>query len=312
MRCRRLLGPLLAVVLVVAACSSGSPSTERSSKPGEDFPVTLTDDNGTRVTIDHEPHRIVTFAPSITETLFALGIGDEVVGVSGPADDFPSAARDIPEIGAGELGVEPNVEEVVSLRADLFFYAFTGTPPWMKRLRDLGVPVFTLLADDLTDAFHDIGVIGQLTGTEDRAAALVNRMAHDDSEIEQHVANETEVSCFFETGFVPAVYTVGPGALIYDLMQRAGCDPVTSGAKSAYPQWSVEALVEADPDVYFVASDAVPSESVVGKRPGFGDLSAVANDRVFRVNADVVTRPGPRMIRGLEVLARLLHPGAFT
>jgi iron complex transport system substrate-binding protein len=310
-RFARILAPLFLSTIVVACGGGGSPQSA-SEPTGSPFPLTVTDDNGVRVTLEHPPRRIVTFGPSLTETLFALGAGDRVVGVSGPSDDFPPAARSIEEIGAGEFGVEPNVEKVVSLRPDLFLYAFTGTPGWMSRLRELHIPVFTLLADDFNDALHDIDTVGAITGIPERAADLVGRIRDRERHIVRQVRAVRPVSCFFETGYTPPVYTVGPGSLIYDLLQRAGCDPVTKGLGSAYPQLSVEAVVEDDPSVYLVASDAARSVSSVTNRPGYDAISAVQHHRVFIVNADLVTRPGPRMPQGLSILARALHPEVFS
>jgi iron complex transport system substrate-binding protein len=308
-RLARYLALLLFAVAVVAC--GGEPQSGGST--GSRFPLTLTDDNGVRVTLDHPARRIVTFGPSLTETLFALGVGDRVVGVSGPSDDFPPAARTIEEIGAGEFGVEPNVEKVVSLRPDLFLYAFTGTPEWMTRLRELDIPVFTVLADDFDDAVSDIRTLGTIAGAQSGATELGNELQRQASKITEKATLEARpVNCFFETGYGPPVYTVGPGSFIYDLLQRAGCEPVTQDTRSAYPQLSVEAVVKDDPSVYLVASDSAPSVAAVVDRPGYGAISAVRHDRVVIVNADLVTRPGPRVVQGLAALARALHPEEFA
>ena len=131
-----LIGSIAAVLFVLTACA-GSPGaadggTTASAPPSSaatvTFPVTITDDDGQQVTIDAPPERIVTFAPSMTETVFALGLGDRLVGVSGAYDDYPAAAKRVQEIGgAGEFGVDPNIEKVVSLQPDLFLTISGGT-----------------------------------------------------------------------------------------------------------------------------------------------------------------------------------------
>jgi iron complex transport system substrate-binding protein len=98
---------------------------------------------------------------------------------------------------------------------------------------------------------------------------------------------------------------------VYDLLERAGCDPVTAGAPTDYPTWSVERLVRDDPDVYLVDSLSAPSAAAVGERPGFGALRAVRGGHVVRIDSDLVTRPGPRVVKGLLALAKALHPEAF-
>jgi len=280
------------------------------SPTGGQFPVTVTDDDGVKVTLTAPPTRIVTFAPSATEVLFALGLGDEVVGVSGKFDDYPKAARSIPEVGgAGEFGVDPNVEKVVSLDPDLVL-TIEGGDQWKSKLRDLGVPVFTTNSTDFDDVLHDIRTVGEVTGAVAPAVSLTAGMAAQEQGVTTAVNGEPAVTCFFEVSFDP-LYTVGPGSFIYDLLQRAGCDPITSKAKDAYPQWSVEALVRDDPAVYLVSSESGGTVQQVDHRPGYDALSAVQHDRVVLVNSDLVSRAGPRVVDGLTALARALHPDAF-
>jgi iron complex transport system substrate-binding protein len=126
------------------------------------------------------------------------------------------------------------------------------------------------------------------------------------------VASEPSVSCFYEV-YDPPLYTVGPGSFIFDLLRLAGCDPVTAGASSAYPQWSVEKLVREQPEVYLVDSDSTgTSLPAIARRAGFGALDAVAAGRVAVIDSDLVSRPGPRVIDGLAELAKAVHPDAFA
>ena len=311
---RRLLGTTLAAALafLAAACGgNGSPVASPSSTgTAAHFPVTLTDDDGVKVTMRSAPQHIVTFAPSATEIVYALGLGSRLVGVSGPADDYPAAAKHIARVGAGEFGTEPNVEKIVALHADVVLYAFSGSAPWATQLRKLGVPVFTTLSTSVADTLHDIDTLGTLLGAPDAARALTARMGRDAGLIERSVAKAPAETCFYEVGYNP-LYTVGPGSLEYDLLQKAGCRPVTSSAKSAYPQWSVEALVKENPDVYFVASESARSEKEVAQRPGYSALAAVRQGRVDLVSSDLTSRPGPRLVEGLSELAKDLHPEAF-
>ncbi len=312
---RRFLVPV-AVALLLAACGGPATTTERPAAseppattraPASAFPLTLTDDDGQSVTLDAAPQRIVTFAPANTEILFALGLGDRVVGVSGRYDNFPQAARKIEEVG-GSNGVEPNIEKVVSLRPDLLL-ATAGGEDWKQRLRQLGVPVFSIDARSFDDVLHDIRTVGRLTGAGPAAAALTAQMSAHAAEIEARIAGDPAVSCFYEVYYQPPVYTVGPGSFVFSLLRLAGCDPVTSNAKTQYPQMSVEAIVRADPRVYLVDSLSAPSVAAVSRRPGYDALSAVRDHRVVFIDSDLVTRPGPRVVDGLAELADALHPG---
>jgi iron complex transport system substrate-binding protein len=313
-------------LLLAVGCARSSPAAPSGSSPSPAtvasasasaveaapaFPVTIIDDDGVEVTIDAEPQRIVTFAPSATEIVYALGLGDRLVGVSGPFDDYPQEATEVAEIGgAGDFGVDPNVEQVVDLEPDLFL-TIKGGDQWKERLRELGVPVVTLDATDLDDLLNDIEVAGEITGAGEEAAAVVDDLSARAAEVEAAVADVEPVTCFYET-FYPPLFTVGPGAFIYDLLERAGCDPVTAGTDIQYPEWSVEDLVEQDPQVYLVSSESGASARAVARRAGFDAIAAVADGRVVPIESDLAERPGPRIVEGLLLIAEALHPEAFA
>lgn len=295
---RRILVAILLLGSAGVACESERVPEGAARETG--FPLTLSDDEGVEVTLDAEPRRIVTFAPSHTEILFSLGLEDRLVGVSGRFDDHPPEARDIVSVG-GAGGVEPNIEKVVSLEPDLLLTAFIGGE-WKERLRDLDIPVFTTLASGLDDTLDDIEMIGRLTGAPDEAQLLTQRMAVEIESVRQELVDRPRVSCFLD---FTDLYTVGPGSLEFDLLQRAGCDPVTGGSDEPYPQWSVEQIVRDDPDVYLISE----GQTVEGVRssPGIRDLTAVKQGRVFPVDGDLISRPGPRVVQGIRVLAAALH-----
>ena len=274
---------------------AGSPRSPEAA-----FPVTITDDEGVEVTIEEPPDRIVTFAPSHTEIVFALGAGERLAGVSGAFDDFPPEASDLPHV-AGPSGTQPNIEKVVSLEGDIVLTAFIGGE-WKERLRGLDVPVVTTLPEDLEDALDDIETIGRVIGAEPEAAELTDGLRAEAQQVEEDAGTE-RVTCFLE---LSDLFTVGPGSLEFDLLERAGCDPVTAGADQPYPQWSVEQLVRDDPDVFLASETGAPVEEIVD-RPGIRDLTAVQEGRVAVVNGDLISRPGPRIVDGLRVLADALH-----
>ena len=312
----RSVGAFVALLLVLTACAgttdtpAASDGSSSVSSPAAAFPQAITDDDGEQVTIPAVPQRIVTFAPSMTETLFALGVGDRVVGVSGKYDDYPAAAKDIQEVGgAGDFGVDPNIEEVVSLQPDLFL-TIAGGDQWKQRLRDLDIPVVTLDATDFPDLLDDIRTVGDLTGASEAAEALTADMQERADDVTASVEEAGgPVTCFFEV-YYPPLTTLGPDTYIFDLLERAGCDPVTASAKTDYPTWSVEKLVAESPDVYLTTPESAKSIQAVAARPGFDAITAVTSGRVLLVDSDLVTRAGPRAIDGLEELAAALHPEA--
>ena len=299
---------LLVVAILIGACGDGNPTGPAGPQTGSSaFPITLKDDEGASVTLRRPPQRIVTFGQSDTEIVFALGLGNRLVGVCCQFDNFPPEAKRLPQVaGAAQ---KPNTEKVISLRPDLMLNACPGADTWSKPLRDAGIPVFTTLAKDFDDAVRDIQRIGRLLGAQDAAAKLTFRMQAQARRVQRLAQQAGRVSCFLDLG---GLYTVAPGDFIYDLLERAGCDPVTSSAKTPFPQWSKEQLVRDDPRVYLFMSDSGTTVEGLKKDPALSKLSAVANNRAVSVNADVVSRPGPRLVEGLHVLAAALQGRAIS
>ena len=299
----RILAMLFVLASLATACTEEAPPPSPQGEDDSPFPVTLTDDEGVETTLEAPPERIVTFAPSHTDIVFALGLGDRLVGVSGAFDDYPPEAASVEPV-AGRSGVEPNIETVVSLEPDVLLTAFIGGE-WKERLRELDIPVFTTLATSLEDTLADIGTIGTLLGAQEASNQVVADLALATGAVQESLAGSEPVTCFLD---LSDLFTVGPGSLEFDLLEKAGCDPITAPAEDPYPQWSLEQLVQDDPDVYLVA-EGVPVEAVASQR-GVRDLTAVREGRIFEVNADLISRPGPRVVQGIEELASVLHAEA--
>jgi iron complex transport system substrate-binding protein len=296
---------LVALAFVLAGCGerTNAPAGGSSAGAGR-FPLMLTDDEGVRVTLKAAPQRIVTFAPADTETVFALGLGNRLVGVSYHAfDNFPPQAASLPEIGGANTA--PNIERVESLQPDLML-ATAGGQEWKQRLRDLGVPVFTTNATSFDDALRDIRTIGRITGADQQAARLTMQMASGAEALRAKLATAPAVSCFLDLG---GLYTVAPQDFVYDLLVRAGCDPVTAGARSSYPQWSKDQLVQEDPAVFLFTSDSGDSIAQLRHDSALRTVAAIRDGKAFSVDSNLISRPGPRLVEGLMALVRVLHPG---
>ncbi len=266
----------------------------------------MRDDEGTTVTIARAPERIISLAPSVTETLFALGEGSRIVGVT-TSDDYPPAATSLPQV-ASYSGVE--MEKVVAARPDLVI-AWKGITSVsdIARLRSLGYPVVVLYATTLPAVFADIVLVGDATGEAGPATALAGQLSAEASAITAAVAVEPRPRVFYELDATKSIYTPAPDDFTTDMIRRAGGDPITSGVAGVY-SISLERLVAADPQV-IVLGDASygTTASIVAARPGWAGMTAIRDHAVRPVDDTIVTRPGPRIVEGLAALARAIHPG---
>jgi len=296
-----------AVLLAVALITGPAPWTAAAFGAEDAFPVTVTDDEGTEVTLETAPQRIISLSPANTEITFALGAGDRLVGRT-DWDDYPAAARELTAV-ASFTGV--NMEQVVALEPDLVLAAgnFFTPPDDVARMRELGIPVVVIYAPDVPTVMADIELIGRSIGAADEAAAMATEMSAQLAAIsEAAAAIGSTPRTFYEVGAEPEIYAPAPDSFLADMVVMAGGDPITTGDAAA---WSMplESLLVADPEV-IVLGDAnygvCPSD--VAARPGWDGMTAVVDGAVLAVDDVPVTRPGPRLAQGLASLARAIHP----
>ncbi len=288
---------------VTVATGSGS-----AAQADEDaFPVTITDDEGTEVTIAAEPQRIISLSPANTEIAYALGAGERMVGRT-DSDDYPPEALELTPVATFSSA---NMEQVVALEPDLVLAGGNNLtdPDDIATMRDLGIPVVVVYAPDVPTVVADIELIGEAIGAPDEAAAVVAEMTAGFEAVAEAVAAvEYRPRTFYEIGAEPEIYAPAPESFLADMIVLAGGDPVTTTDAGA---WSIplEELIVADPEI-IVLGDANYGvcPDVVATRPGWDTMTAVAVGDVVPVNDVPVTRPGPRLAQGLASLARAIHP----
>ena len=321
----RLSAPLLILLVLLAACApaqsaSTAPSIAPSasvaaspSQPATSYPLTLTDDTGRQVTLPAAPERVVSLAPSNTEIVCALDACDRLVGVT-DFDDYPVEVTEVDKV---VTMAQVDVEAIVAAEPDLVLAAGNELTPTavIEQLADLGMPVLVLYPQSLDEVSADIELIGSALGRGDAAVALVEEMAARVEAVEMAVADLDRPRTFYEVGvFEGTIYTAGEGSFLASLIDTAGGATVTGDALSTAIE--LEDLVAADPELILLG-DATYDETItpesVAARPGWDAMTAVGDGRVVVVTEDVViTRPGPRIVDGLEALARAIHPDAFT
>lgn len=319
---RFLRTPVLLIVLL-AACApapsstpgstvaaSLSPSAAPSDPPA--YPVTLSDDTGRSVTLAAEPERIVSLAPSNTEIVCALDACDLIVGVT-DFDDYPPEVADVDKV---VTMAQVDVEAVVAAEPDLVIAAGNELTPTavIEQLTDLGLAVMTLYPESLDEIYADIELVGRALDRDEAARTLVEDMESRVEAVQTAVVDLERPRTFYEVGvFEGAIYTAGDGSFLASLVETAGGEPITGDALSTSIQ--LEDLVAADPELILLGDasydPSITAESVAA-RPGWETMTAVAEGRVVPVAEDIViTRPGPRIVDGLEALARAIHPDAF-
>lgn len=287
--------------------------TETPAPPVEPTatPVALRDDIGNLVVVAEPAERIVSLAPSNTEIVFALGIGDRLVGVTDFCD-YPPEAQTIAKIG----GVEPNIEAIVALDPDLVL-AIGGdpVPPSVARLQELGLTVLTLEPHDLESLYRDILLVGQATGAEEQAEALVADMRARVAAVAARTENVAERPVVFyelDATDPSRPFTAGAGSWHDAFIRLAGGVNLAGDQERAWVQISAEEIIARDPDVIILgdANWGVTPE-VVAQRPGWDVVSAVREGRVYPIDGNIVDRPGPRVVEGIEQMARMIHPELF-
>jgi iron complex transport system substrate-binding protein len=248
------------------------------------------------------PRRVVSLAPSTTEILFALGAGDLLVGVD-QYSDFPPEAKRVPQVGND---LSPSIERILGLRPDVVLMSSSAnTRELMDELGRLGVRVVGTRAEMLEEVFGDIATVGRALGRTAAADVLVGRLRARVAAVQARVAALPKPRTLVVVWPEP-LSVAGGHSFVDDAITAAGGVNVAADAPVPYPQYSVERLLARAPEVVIVgAHDGGPTTTVID---GYRSLPAVKAHRVHRVDGALLFRPGPRLIDGIEALAKLLHP----
>ena len=303
---------LLALLIIALAGCAGAKVPEDSEPVGTEAPesVSVVDDAGRTVEIVKNPQRLVSLAPSNTEILFALGLGDKVVGVTDFCD-YPEEAKAIEQVGTY---FEPNIEMIFSLSPDLVL-AIPDVPEVVAKLEELGIPALILDPSDLEGILADIQLVGQATGAETEAEALVSELRGRIAVVTEKAGEAKErvrVFCEIDATDPSKPWASGPGSFMDAMIRLSGGTNVAAGADSPWPQLSAEEIIAKDPDIIILADSeyGVTAESV-GERPGWDVITAVKEGAIYDIDDDLISRPGPRIVDGLETVAKIIHPELF-
>lgn len=280
-------------------------NTEVSAVPASKYPLTIKDSRGKEVTIDKEVKRIVSVAPTVTEIIYSLGKGSELVGRTDYCD-YPSEVKNVESVG--NL-TDPNIEKIIELKPDIVFVSMVKEDI-VKKLEDLGIKVFAVYdADNLDDAYTSINTIGKLINAEEKAQELVGTMKNKIEDINEKVKGEKAPSVYYVVDFGKGGdYTATGDTFIGKLIDMAGGDNIAKG--TARWKYSLEKLIENDPE-YIILPKNYGMKNEFIKTDGYKELSAVKNNKVIEIDDNLLSRQGPRLAEGVEELAKILHPDLF-
>ena len=286
---------LLTIALVLTACS-----------PTEQTPVDYVfDDLGRLVAINGTPQRIISLAPSNTEILFALGLGDKVVGVTDWCD-YPPEALEKEKVGGY---VTPDIEKIVALNPDLILVAY-GTPmEVINTMVGLGLTVFGIKTTDLDDVLNDIRTVGEITDKEVEAQALTSEMAVGIQAVTDETSELEERPRVFYIVWHDPLWTAGSGTFIHELIEKGGgvniCQNITG-----YAEISIEYVLARDPEIIITSSWPGIYEWAMNSTE-LEVTAARQSGSVYTCDDNLVQRPGPRLVKGLEWFAHFIHPEIF-
>ncbi|AIF69643.1 hypothetical protein PAP_06225 [Palaeococcus pacificus DY20341] len=267
------------------------------------YPLTIVDFAGRNVTIEKEPQRVISLAPSITETLFSIGAGDKVVGVT-EFDDYPPQVANITKIGT----TEPNIEQIALLEPDLII----GIEYHMQYIDQLEkiAPVIIVEPKNIDEIYKQIELLGKVTNREGYAKSVVNEMKTKVEEIKAKVGKEPKPKVFYIAWWNP-IYTAGKGTFIGDLIKLASGENVFNDVEG-WAQVSLEEVLARDPDVIILAHySGTTAEELCDTE--LAKTKALREGNVYTMSDDnIISRPGPRIVLGLEELAKYIHPAVFN
>jgi iron complex transport system substrate-binding protein len=309
----RLIALLLLIVTGCApATTPAAPAAAPVTPSAATFPLTIVDDLGRTVTVESAPERIVSLLPSNTEILFAVGAGEQVIGVTSFCN-YPAEAATREQIG-GITNQTISIEAITALEPDLVVASGTQTDA-IQTLTETGLVVIVLEPSTLADIYANIELVGRITAHSDQAAGLVADMQRRAEAVTSKVAAVPEAerpSIYYEVWNEPLM-TAGPNTFIGQLVTLAGGRLIFSDVAEDWPQVSAEVIIERDPAVILGpdSNSEILTGEQIAARPGWAQIAAVQSGRIYLLDGDIVSRPGPRIVDALEAMARNFYPDLF-
>ncbi|MCM3870523.1 MAG: cobalamin-binding protein [Pyrinomonadaceae bacterium] len=287
--------------LLLLACSGQKQTPTQATDARQ-----LTDEAGRRVTVPATIDRFISLAPNLTEIAYAVGAGDRLVGNT-TFCDYPEEARKVQKVGDT---LQPSIERILALRPQLVLVSTASQlEAFTKQLDEHRIAVYVTDPHDLEGVFHSIQNVGKLLNQDARAEETVRQLRERATGVTDAVKSAKPVRVFYQLSAEP-LYTAGRDSFVTDLIRRAGGVSVTSEVPEAWPRYSQEAAVAARPEAIILPTDGSMGSANSDVAEGLKRSPAALSGKVYRINGDFLSRPGPRAVDGLAALARALHPEA--
>ena len=258
----------------------------------------IADDLGRPIKIPEKVERVVSLAPNLTENIFAVGAGDRLVGVT-KFCNYPEDAQKIQQVGDT---LNPNIETIIALKPQIVFVSTASQlETFMKTLEAQGITVFVTNPKDLNGVLANLRQLGEIFGTPERTTILLNELQERIIAVDEQTRDKPKTKTFVQISKEP-LFTIGKESFLTEIIERAGGVSVTNTVATAYPKISKETALALNPDAIIL------SESPDNTEPNevFKNSPAVKNKKVFKINADILSRPSPRLVDALEQIAEAL------
>lgn len=293
---------VLLLIPVVFLFAFTSCKREISNVPVRGEVREIKDDLGKDIKLPGEVNRAVSLAPNLTEIIFAVGAGEKLVGVTSFCN-YPEEAKKIQKVGDT---LKPNIENIIALKPDVVFVSTDSQlESFTETLKKQGISVFVTSPGSLEDIYRSIGKIGEIFGKSTKAESVIGDLKKRVARVELKTKDSEKIKTFVQID--RSLYTIGEESFLTDLIERAGGVSVTKDVVTAYPKISKEMALALNPEIIILSESAdndLPNEV-------FKNSSAVKNGRVYKINADILSRPAPRIVDALEQIAKSLHPEKF-
>jgi len=313
-----LVALFLSALFVLAGCGNeeAEMKTDKATETNtektaivQELPYTVTDDLGKEITFDQVPEKVISLQPSNTEILFALDAGDKVIGAT-EFDNYPAEAAKIERVSDS---MTINAEKIIALKPDVVIAYTIGDMNTLKPLEDAGIKIFVIeSAESFEEVYSDIDQLATVMNVKEKGNQLIKSIKKKIADVSDKVAKVNKTAIYFEISPSPELYTAGSGTFQNEILEKAGIGNIFED-QEGWPTVSEEEIIKRNPAV--ITTTVGYTDDPIGEiksRKGWGDIKAVAEGQVYKLDENIMSRPGPRIGDAVELAAKTIYPDLFN